>query len=202
MAKVMEALIDKGASTRHPLEQKEVAFGIANLSSKEELHRHLIKKGGIESLAVILKRSHNLESQRLAALGIAICTSCADMQNRIVRDGGLKLAVNFIKSECNDPVVRGYCAMAIGNLAQGPENQEQIEELDGIVPLVMLLESDDTECAGYAAFAISNLATNPKCREHLVKEGVCPLLVSLACCEEISVQIKALAAIQKICITP
>ena len=47
MAKVLEALIAKGRRVRRPREQKEVAFGLCDLSTHEELHERIVKKGGV-----------------------------------------------------------------------------------------------------------------------------------------------------------
>ena len=41
MAKVLEALIAKGRRVRRPREQKEVAFGICDLSTHPELHERI-----------------------------------------------------------------------------------------------------------------------------------------------------------------
>lgn len=38
MAKVLESLIAKGRRARRPREQKEVAFGLADLSTHRKLH--------------------------------------------------------------------------------------------------------------------------------------------------------------------
>ena len=50
MAKVLESLIAKGRRVRRPPEQKEVAFGLADLSTHEELLERMVQKGGVKSL--------------------------------------------------------------------------------------------------------------------------------------------------------
>ena len=45
MAKVLESLIAKGRRAKRPPEQKEVAFGLADLSTHEELLERLVQKG-------------------------------------------------------------------------------------------------------------------------------------------------------------
>ena len=44
MAKVLESLIAKGRRVRRPPEQKEVAFGLADLSTHEELLERMVQK--------------------------------------------------------------------------------------------------------------------------------------------------------------
>ena len=57
MAKVLEALIAKGRRVRRPREQKEVAFGLCDLSAHTELHERIVEKGGIKSLVNLLAGS-------------------------------------------------------------------------------------------------------------------------------------------------
>lgn len=47
MAKILESLIAKGRRAKRPPEQKEVAFGLADLSTHEELLERLVQKGFI-----------------------------------------------------------------------------------------------------------------------------------------------------------
>ena len=77
MAKVLEALIAKGRRVRRPREQKEVAFGLCDLSTHEELHERIVKKGGIKSLVNLLAGSQDNEAQRFSALAIGNCASAA-----------------------------------------------------------------------------------------------------------------------------
>ena len=44
MAKVLEALIAKGRRVRRPREQKEVAFGLCDLSTHTELRERIVKR--------------------------------------------------------------------------------------------------------------------------------------------------------------
>lgn len=75
MAKVLESLIAKGRRARRPVEQKEVAFGLADLSTHEELLERLVQKGGIKSLLLLLTKSTDTDAQRFSALAIANAAS-------------------------------------------------------------------------------------------------------------------------------
>jgi hypothetical protein len=44
MARVLESLIAKGRRVRRPAEQKEVAFGLADLSTHEDLLERMVQK--------------------------------------------------------------------------------------------------------------------------------------------------------------
>jgi hypothetical protein len=91
MAKVLEALIAKGRRVRRPREQKEVAFGIADLSTHEELHERIVKKGGIKSLINLMTKSSDAEAQRFSALAIANCASAVFNRLTIVQDDALQV---------------------------------------------------------------------------------------------------------------
>lgn len=203
MAKVLEALIAKGRRVRRPREQKEVAFGLADLSTHEELHDRIVKKGGIRSLLQLLRRSQDAEAQRFSALCIANCASAVFTRVQIVEDGVLEPMINFIQDDDADMIVRQYNAMGLGNLAAEPDNHDEIVKLDGITALVTLLKASDVESGRYAAFALSNLAANANHREQIMQAGAVPGLVALACCcEDFNVQRQALSCVRGLCITP
>lgn len=202
MAKVLEALIAKGRRVRRPREQKEVAFGLADLSTHEELHGRIVKKGGIISLLELLRRSQDAEAQRFSALCIANCASAVFTRLQIVEDGVLEPLINLIRDDEADMIVRQYSAMGLGNLAAEPDNHDEIVKLDGISALVDLLKASDIESGRYAAFALSNLAANANLREEVVQSGAVPALVALACCDDFNVQRQSLSCIRGLCITP
>lgn len=94
MAKVLEALIAKGRRVRRPREQKEVAFGLCDLSTHTELHERIVKKGGIKSLVNLLAGSQDNEAQRFAALAIGNCASASYNRLAIVAEGCLTTLVD------------------------------------------------------------------------------------------------------------
>ena len=71
MAKVLEALIAKGRRVRRAAEQKEVAFGLADLSTHNELLERMVHKGAVKSLLLLLTKSQDKDAQRFAALALA-----------------------------------------------------------------------------------------------------------------------------------
>lgn len=75
MAKVLEALISKGRRARRPPEQKEIAFGLADLSTHEELLERMVQKGGVKSLIILLTKSIDTDAQRFAALALGNTSS-------------------------------------------------------------------------------------------------------------------------------
>lgn len=202
MAKVLEALIAKGRRVRRPQEQKEVAFGLADLSTHEELLDRMVKKGGTRSLLELLRRSQDAEAQRFSALCIANCASAVFTRLKIVEDGALEPLITLIKDDDADMIVRQYCAMGLGNLAAEPDNHDELVKLDGITALVILLKTSDIESGRYAAFALSNIAANANLRDQVVQSGAVPALIALACCEDPNVQRQSLSCIRGLCITP
>lgn len=55
----------------HPVLILQVAFGLADLSTHEELHERIVKKGGCKSLIQLLMKSSDNEAQRFSALALA-----------------------------------------------------------------------------------------------------------------------------------
>jgi hypothetical protein len=52
-----------------------VAFGLADLSTHEELLERIVQKGGVKSLVTLIAKSSDPEAQRFAALALANCAS-------------------------------------------------------------------------------------------------------------------------------
>ncbi|KAJ1402223.1 hypothetical protein B484DRAFT_405473, partial [Ochromonadaceae sp. CCMP2298] len=75
MAKVLESLIAKGRRARRPPEQKEIAFGLADISTHEELLERLVQKGGVKSLLILLTKSIDADAQRFSALALGNAAS-------------------------------------------------------------------------------------------------------------------------------
>jgi len=99
MAKVLEALIAKGRRVRRPREQKEVAFGLADLSTHEELHERIVKKGGCKSLIQLLTKSSDAEAQRFSALALANIASAVFNRVTMVQDDVLQNVISYINNE-------------------------------------------------------------------------------------------------------
>lgn len=202
MAKVLEALVAKGRRVRRPREQKEVAFGLCDLSTHEELHERIVKKGGIKSLLNLLKISQDNEAQRFAAMAIGNVASAPFNRMPIVDEGALSVLIEFAADDANDLIARQYCAMAIGNIAADPEAHEEIVQNDGVAALMSLLKTEDIESGRYSAFALSNLAANANHRSAIVDQGGAAALVALACCDDINAQRQAMSALRGLCMTP
>ena len=184
MAKVQEALVAKGRSIEHSLEQREVAFGLADLSRHEAIHHQIVLKGVINTLIRLLK-SNDVEAQRFAELSLANTASAEAQRIEIARQENsvLRLAQYIAdEGEEGDLICKQYCAMALGNLAAEPDNHMDIVKLGGIDALVRFLKSSaadqNLDSGKYAAFALSNLAANVHNRKQIVEQGaVEPLII-------------------------
>jgi len=202
MAKRLEALIAQARRAKRPRDQKEVAFGLADLSTHEELHDRIVKKGGVVSLMVLIEKTQDAEAQRFAALGLANCASAVYTRERMVEEGAHQLLVKLCSNEDGDLVARQYAAMALGNLAADPTLHEEMVKIECIDALISLLKVEEVESGRYAAFALSNLAANANHRDQIVDEGAVPALVTLACVDAPHAQRQALTALRGLCITP
>lgn len=205
MANVLEGLIAKGRRVHHIREQREVAFGLADLSTHEELHQRMVKKGAVKTLIHLLTSSRDIEAQRFSALALAntACTTSYRVEIATQEKTLLHLT-EYIKNEENDLLMRQYCAMALGNLAADVENHYDIAEVGGIEALVVLLkygaENDEIDVGRYAAFALSNLAANSVHRKHIVDSGAIESLIIIACANELNAQRQALNALRGLCV--
>lgn len=206
MSNVLERLVAKGRRIHHARDQREVAFGLADLSTHEELHHRIVRKGGVKTLIHLLTTSRDVEAQRFSALALAN-TSCAELHRVEIalQENSLMHLTEYIRNEEADIVGRQYCAMALGNLAADPENHSNIAMIGGIEALMILLKlgakEQDLESGRFAAFSLSNLAANSNYRKQIVDEGAIEPLILLACSDDYNVQRQALAALRGICIS-
>ena len=67
----LESLIARGRHPRNVKDEREISFGLAEISTNADLHERLVNKGGVETLASLLVNSQDSESQQFAALAIA-----------------------------------------------------------------------------------------------------------------------------------
>ena len=171
--KVLEALIAKGRRVRRPCEQREVAFGLADLSTAKYNHNRsqIVKKGGLKTLVMLLSQSTDVETQQFAALAIANVASypanrnvvCMSEEHETPRE-----VIAYIINKSSDSnsdsnmLAKQYCAMAIGNIAADSHTHDTLVELGAIDALMSLLVGMDIDidCSRMAAFAISNFAAN------------------------------------------
>ena len=96
MAKVLEALIARGRRVRRPREQREVAFGLADLSTHPDIYTRVVQKGGCKSLVQLLERSSDLETQRFAALALGNIGSTAENRVPMVQEGVVRPLIAYI----------------------------------------------------------------------------------------------------------
>eukprot|EP01032_Pedospumella_encystans_P029802 gene29802-33642_t len=113
MAKVLESLIAKGRRARRPPEQKEVAFGLADLSTHEELLERMVQKGGVKSLIILLTKSTDADAQRFSALALGNAASAAFNRTRMASEGAIPVLIDYMKSTEGDVVAKQYCAMTL-----------------------------------------------------------------------------------------
>ena len=137
MANVLERLVAKGRRVQHVRDQREVAFGLADLSTHAELHHRIVKKGAIKTLIHLLTSSRDVEAQRFSSLAIAN-TSCDEMHRVEIaqQENSLEVLSNYVKNDEADLAARQYCAMALGNLAADPDNHSCIAAVGGIESMV------------------------------------------------------------------
>ena len=140
MSKLLESLIARGRRVRRPREQREVAFGLADLSTHTEVHVRLVQKGGVKSLLKLLEKSPDQEAQRFSALALGNVASTAENRVPMVDEGALRPLIAYIRNEDGDVIGRQYSALALGNIASEIENHEEIVKLDGIDALITLLK--------------------------------------------------------------
>lgn len=204
MANQLESFVARGRHPRNVKDEREISFGLADLSTNNDLHERLVRKGGIETLANLLGTCQDSESQQFAALAIANTASTYSLCREIAKlDGVLESLVAYVGNDHGDPIGRRYGAMALGNLLADPENHESIVEFRCIPSLITMLQncSDgrELEAGTYAAFAISNIATDCSYHQRIVEEGAIELLIALACCDDEEARRHALLSLRGLC---
>lgn len=201
----LESFVARGRHPRNVRDQREITFGLAELSTETSNHSKLVKKGGVKTLANLLGTCQDSESQQFAALAIANTSSTNSLCKEIAKlDNVLEILVAYIGNEDGDPIVRQYCAMALGNLLADSDNHEStIVELRCISSLITMLrncsDGRDLESGAYAAFALSNIATDCSYHQRIVEEGAIELLVALGCCDDEEARRHALLSLRGLC---
>eukprot|EP00940_MAST-03C_sp_MAST-3C-sp2_P002171 g2171.t1 len=199
--RLIEALIAKARRVKRTRDVREVAFGLADLSTKPQLHERMVGKGAVKSLLKLVGcQTH--EAQRFAALALGNLSSSPGTKKTMADQDVMKPLIKFMTDEGNDSLACQYAALCIGNLMSDPENHEELVKQGGLAALVELLKSKDIGQGRYAAFALSNICTNSQFSQEVVDEGSIEPLVALACAEDRDAQRQALAALRGLAMNP
>ncbi|KAL3789563.1 hypothetical protein ACHAWO_009126 [Cyclotella atomus] len=205
--KVLESLVARGRRRGNSYkDQREITYGLADLSTQKECHERLVKKSGVSTLVDILISSQDAEAQQFAAIAVANTSSTTSLASDIVQlEGAVEGIVKYTGNEAADSTGRQYCAMALGNLLADQSTHERIVELGVITALITMLKNctdgRELESGRHTAFALSNLASNSTYHVEIVEQGAIELLVALACCEDIDTQRQAISALRGLCLT-
>ena len=199
--KILVSLVAKGRRARKPREQKEISFGLADLSGDEELLEKFEHYGAIKALLGLFVKSQDSDAQRFAALALANVASLPKNGERFCEEGLVPVLTEYISDNDNDIVARQYCAMALGNLAVDPAHHTVIIENEGVEALMVLLQTQDPDGGKYSAFALSNLATQKEHRDRMVDKGAISGLIYLAGCDNVLISRQALTTLRAICLS-
>lgn len=203
---MLESLVARGRRVRNFRETREITFGLADLSTQQDVHQRLVQKGGIETLVNILISAQDAEAQQFAALAIANTAATKSLCNEIIKlDGVVSGLVQYVANEQADSIGRQYSALAIGNLLADPTTHESIVESGVIGAIITMLQNccdaRELESGKYAAFALANIASNRQYHTKIVDGGGIELLIALACCDDSDTQRQSLAAVRGLCTT-
>ncbi len=206
MSKELESLVARGRRVRNFREQREITFGLADLSTEKSIHERIVKKGGVDTLINLLNTAQDSEAQQFAALAIANTSSTGSLCNDIVNlEGVVTGLIQYVGNEERDSIGRQYCAMALGNLLSDQSTHEEITKVGCIDALIKMLTNfcvgRELEAGKNAAFAISNLSSSRCYHNEIVEKGALPLLVALSCSEDPDTQRQALFAMRGLCVT-
>lgn len=91
--RLIEALIAKARRVKRTRDVREVSFGLADLSTKAQLHERMVEKGAVRSLLKLVQcQTH--EAQRFATLALGNISSSAGTKRTMVRPSSLFLSLN------------------------------------------------------------------------------------------------------------
>ena len=142
MSRMLEALIARARRVKKPREQREVAFGLADLSTKPEMHVRMVEKGGVRALVRILERSPDPEAQRFCALALGNVASTHENKAPLVDEGLMRPLLEYTGAEQGDIIAKQYCCLCLGNLLSEPENHDEFVKLEGLEVLVKQLKHE------------------------------------------------------------
>lgn len=106
-------MIARGRRVRRPREQREVAFGLADMSTHPDVHVKMVQKGAVRSLMTLLEKAQDAEAQRFSALALGNISSTPENRIPIVEEGVLKPVIRFMETDDADIVARQYCALTV-----------------------------------------------------------------------------------------
>ena len=139
---MLEALSARARQVKKSREQREVAFGLADLSTKPDMHVRMVDKGGVRALIRILERSPDLEAQRFSALALGNVASTHENKAPLVDEGLMRPLLEYTAAEQGDIIAKQYCCLYLGNLLSEPENHDEFVKLEGLEVLVGMVKHE------------------------------------------------------------
>jgi len=211
MSLLLEVLVAKGRRVQNPREQREVAFGLADLSTNPQLCIRIVAKGGISTLIRLLDVSKDVETQRLSALALSNIASLThhsytevdsfetekltpkddDFNSCSAKEAWgsnletIQRIIHLLNDDGMDTVTRRYGALLFGNLAVDVDFHAFIVKWNGIYTLNSMLKfaltHQDLELGRCTAFAIANLTMSSTISSEWLESGTLESLVLLTC---------------------
>ena len=81
--RLIEALIAKARRVKRTKDVREVSYGLADLSTKKQLHERMVDKGAVKSLLKLMQcQTH--EAQRFAALALGNISSSPETKKTMI----------------------------------------------------------------------------------------------------------------------
>ena len=178
--------------------QLRAVSALRGLSTDVDIRLDIVDSNAIDPL-LILAKSNDVEVQMetLATLcNLSLCGCIGDNPLSFLDAVNVKNLVAFLCSA--DSTYRLFGAVTIGNIVSSVPLQDQVIEGGALAPLVTVANAADLETQRCIAYALCNLAADPRRRTDIVNEGGLPSLISMACSDDRSDQLAAMATLRGI----
>nr|CCA19593.1 vacuolar protein putative [Albugo laibachii Nc14] len=184
--------------------QSEAARALGNLAIHSEHAILIVQQKILPNLRQMLAEK-DVTCQRMSVMTLCNVSSNSDNHAEVFGVSNDTLAVLLATLEeglsphsTQDLEVLRYCLLTLSNLSASIfTHRYMMESLD---LLVAYTKQDDVKCRQYAVFTIGNLCVNDENVDRLVEAQAVRIMISSMFPGEISLQIRAVAAIRGLCV--
>ena len=178
--------------------QLRAVAALRGLSTDTDIRLDIVDSAALDPLLKLAKSDDvEVQMETLACLcNLSLCGCIGENPLSFLDACDVNNLIAFLCSA--DSTYRLFGAVAIGNIVSALPLQDKVITGGALAPLVTVANAADLETQRCIAYALCNLAADPRRRSDIVREGGLPSLISMACSEDRSDQLAAVATLRGI----
>ena len=174
--------------------QQFAVMAIANISTNQDNHTHIIEEKGLQPLIdIVFEKIPNCCTKKHSFFALTNISASHCYHKELVQLGIIGIAIDFMSSSCEK--IRLSSLLCLSNLASNSSNHTVLYESECLSQILTHLTSTDNQCILFAVSAIRGFSTNEILRTEILRLRGLDALFLLITTVDVEIQMEVLAAI-------